>query len=162
MTNGTLKQILASDLETSHRGRSMYQQRVTILLVDGNIERVSRFAERLRHLNFQVEVATNGAVGLLKAHESRPDVVVAAAELPILDGYRMTDGLRSKPHTAEVPVILITESGSDEELARGWKCGVDFCLRWDQRDGEVLSALHQVLARLHPEDGCAAGLALVC
>jgi DNA-binding response OmpR family regulator len=160
--NGTLKQILVSDLEASSRGQSMYQQRVKLLLVDGNLERVSRIADRLRHLKFQVEIATNGAAGLLKTHEERPDVIVVAADLPILDGYRMTDALRSKPQTVELPVILLTEHGSDEEVARGWKCGADFCLPWDQRDAEIFSALHQVLARLSPVEGCSAGLSLVC
>src|ERR1051325_3499417 len=76
-------------IEIGNEGREMHQQRRQLLLVDGDVHRAQRLAGRLSGWDFDVRIAENGATGLLKAHERRPDVVVASADLPILDGFRM-------------------------------------------------------------------------
>lgn len=124
----------------------MHQQHGLLLLVDGDRNRAERMARRLSGLGFQVAIATNGAEGLLMAHERRPDVVVTAAEMPILDGYRMLDALRSQPQTCDLPVILITDGSSHEELARGWTSGADLCVPRNQGEADVLATLHRALS----------------
>ena len=47
-------------------------------------------------LDLEIVFADNGASALLKAHAARPDIVVAAAELPLLDGFLMLQALRSE------------------------------------------------------------------
>ena len=129
----------------------MHQQRPVLLLVDGDVRRAERLAHRLSHLEFDTRVADNGAMALLKAHETTPDVVVAAAEAPVLNGYLMLEALRSEPRTSRIPVILITETNGQQELARGWKAGADLCVPRDQGEADVLATLHRALSGYHPE-----------
>jgi PleD family two-component response regulator len=123
----------------------MHQRRL-ILLVDGQRRRAERLAHRLADLEFDVQVADNGATGLLKAHDRVPDVVITAAELDILDGYQMLDALRSKPQTRSIPVILVLEEGSRESLVRGWNSGADFCITRSQDEIESVATLRRALA----------------
>jgi len=137
----------------------MYQHNRWILLVDGNTDRAAKLATAMHHLDRRVEVARNGATGLLRAHETRPDLIVVAGRMPVLDGYRMVDALRSEPQTSDVPVILITEGSTHEELARGWSAGADFCIPWDSGEEDGIRTLHGLLARLEPRSGLAVQLA---
>lgn len=123
----------------------MHRQRGVLLLVDGELGRAERMAKRLAHLDMDVEIADNGAVALLKAHELRPDVVVAATHLPVLDGVRMLDALRSQAATRDIQVILITDGNKEEELVRGWNAGADLCIPRSQGEADILATLHRAL-----------------
>lgn len=123
----------------------MHQQRKQVLLVDGDVMRAERLAKRLSHLDFDVQILPNGAEALLTAHEARPDVVVAAADTPVLNGYLMLEAMRSEPRTSSVPVILITPGSGHEELARGWKAGADLCVPRNQGEADVLATLNRAL-----------------
>lgn len=124
----------------------MHRQRGVLLLVDGDLHRAERLAHRLAHLELDIEIADNGAVGLLKAHEIQPDAVVAATDMPVLDGYRMLDALRSQPATRDLPVILITDGNSQEELVKGWTAGADLCIPRSQGEADILATLHRALS----------------
>lgn len=139
----------------------MQQRRGQLLLVDGEVARAQKLAKRLEHLNFDIQIADNGATGLLKAHEIRPDVVVSAGSMPILDGYRMLEALRSQPLTRELPVILLTDDSTHEEVARGWMAGADLCIPRNQGEVDVLATLHRALNNLPVRERSSCELRLV-
>ena len=124
----------------------MHQRTGKLLLVDGEVGRAQRLAKRLAHLDVDVHVSDNGADGLLKAHEIQPDMVVSATEMPILDGYRMLEALKSKPQTCNIPVVLITDECNHEELSRGWTAGADLCIPRNQGEADVLATLRRVIS----------------
>jgi len=121
----------------------MHQREGLLLLVDGEVPRAESLARRLAHMGYRVQVADNGATGLLRVHELRPEVVVAAADLPILDGYLMLEALRKDPRTCHTQVILITEDAGQEELARGWKAGADLCVPRNDGEATLLTVLNR-------------------
>jgi PleD family two-component response regulator len=126
----------------------MHRQQRTALLVDGDHSRAERLAHRLAPLHFQVQFASDGATALLKAHSCRPDVVITAAELPVMDGYLLLEALQSKAETCRIPVILITEGSGQDELARGWKAGADMCVPRSNGEADVVATLHRALTSL--------------
>jgi PleD family two-component response regulator len=131
------------------------QQSGSLLLVDGDEARAERLAHRLGGMGFHVHLAHDGATGLLKAHELDPAAIVLTAELPVLDGYRMLDALRSRLETRDVPAILITDRASPEALARGWKAGADLCIPREQGEVDLLATLYRALGGLLPADSAA-------
>jgi len=139
----------------------MHQRRRLLLLVDNEMMRAERLARRLAHLSYDVQLADNGASGLLKAHELHPDVVIAAADLPILDGYRFLDALRSKPQTHEIPVLILTDTNCQEEIAHAWQAGADLCIPLNQGEADVVATLHRALTSIHHGSDCAHAVAMV-
>ncbi|MGV3720238.1 MAG: response regulator [Actinomycetota bacterium] len=139
----------------------MHQRRRLLLLVDNELARAERLARRLSHLNYDVQMADNGATGLLKAHEQHPDVVIAAADLPVLDGYRMLEALRSKPQTHEIPVLIMTDGNRQEEVAQAWQAGADLCIPMNQGEADVLATLHRALSSIHHGSDCSHAVAMV-
>jgi two-component system, cell cycle response regulator len=138
----------------------MHQQREVLLLVDGDVSRAERLASRLGHLHYNVQTAHDGATALLKAHELRPNVVVAATEMPVLDGFRMLDALRNSPQTEDIPVILLMDDCNHEQMAKGWRVGADLCIPRNGSDADVLATLHRALRNSAGREALAGGLAL--
>jgi len=64
----------------------------------------------LREAGARVAEARNGIEALDLARESRPDLVLAAAELPSLSGAELRASLRCDPGLRDVPVVLLGDS----------------------------------------------------
>lgn len=126
----------------------MHQRRRLLLLVDHEVSRAERLARRLAHLDYDVQLADNGATGLLKAHEMHPDVVITTGEMPILDGYQMLEALRSKQQTSDIPVLILTDGNRQEDEARAWQVGADLCIPLNQGEADVLATLHRALSSM--------------
>ena len=59
----------------------------TILLIEDNLEIRENTAEILELANYNVVTAENGKVGIEKANEVEPDVIICDIMMPVLDGY---------------------------------------------------------------------------
>jgi CheY-like chemotaxis protein len=90
--------------------------RKRVLLVDDDSHHGRALADLLRHGGYLVEVALDGAEGVRRAQERRPDVILLGVCLPVLDGISAAERLRADPRTRNVPIIFL--SGVDELLAR--------------------------------------------
>lgn len=124
----------------------MHQRNRVLLLVDSEVARAERLAKRLAYLEYDVRVSHNGAAGLLRVYDLRPQVVIVAADMPILDGFQMLQALRSKVPTRDLPVILLTDGNSQDELVKGWQAGADLCVPLNQGEADVLATLHRALS----------------
>lgn len=139
----------------------MHQQRGRLLLVDGEAPRAERLAHRLAHLGLHIQIVADGATALLKAHEFKPDAIVADSKAPILNGYRMLEALRDEPATSRIPVILMTEGSGQDELAKGWAAGADLCVPRNQGEADVLATLHRALSSMGRRMPASGSLTLV-
>jgi CheY-like chemotaxis protein len=92
------------------------ETRKRVLLVDDDSQHGRALAELLRHGGYAVEVALDGAQGVRRAQEQRPDVILLGVCLPVLDGISAAERLREDARTRNVPIIFL--SGVDELLAR--------------------------------------------
>jgi CheY-like chemotaxis protein len=90
--------------------------RKRVLHVDDDTQHGRSLAELLRHGGYTVELALDGAEGVRRAQDRRPDVIMLGVCLPVLDGISAAERLREDPRTRTVPIIFL--SGVDELLAR--------------------------------------------
>ena len=86
------------------------------------------YAEYLRHYGVVVEEAENGHEALAKAIAVRPDVIVAEALLPGIDGYELCRTLRQTGATRTIPVVIVTADARPRSLSRGHASGADSVL----------------------------------
>jgi CheY-like chemotaxis protein len=93
--------------------------RARILLVDDS-ETVLFVLQTALEEHFEVETAADGARGLERARQSRPDIVVTDSLMPGLDGLGLLKALKNDPATQAIPVIVLTsEELSDFASAAG-------------------------------------------
>jgi ammonium transporter, Amt family len=58
--------------------------------------------------NFEVEAATNGSDGLLKARQNPPDAIVLDVLMPGMDGWAVLTALKGDAALSEIPVVMLS------------------------------------------------------
>lgn len=81
----------------------------TVLIVDDEADAIA-FAEAVvgEIDGCVVLTASNGADGLAKAREAKPDLILLDVQMPYLDGFQVFDELGKDPATSDIPVIMLT------------------------------------------------------
>lgn len=121
-------------------------KRRRILVVDDSATTRALEANILRTAGYDVVVAVDGEAALRHlTQDPHVDLIVSDIDMPNLDGFGMTQAVRSDDRIATLPVILVTARGTDEDRARGLRVGANAYLVKSSFDQTVLL---QTVARL--------------
>ncbi len=94
----------------------------TLLLIDDDVLLCLSLRLSLKKKGFEVQVAHNAISGLQKAYAFKPDAVVLDIMLPDVDGRQVCRRLREM---SDIPIILLTALGTDENVVEGLDLGAD-------------------------------------
>lgn len=95
-----------------------------LLLVDDNAD-VRQYIRMLFTADYRVLEAENGRLGLVKAGQVLPDLVVCDLMMPDMDGLAFCEGLRQQVATDHIPVILLTAKADVDSRIDGLLRGAD-------------------------------------
>ena len=98
------------------------RQETVLVIEDDPVLRMSLRAT-LRSAGYKVELAPTGPEGLEMALTSRPDLVLLDVMLPELNGFEVLQRIRSED--VELPVLMVTAKGEEEDKVRGFGLGAD-------------------------------------
>jgi len=115
-----------------------------ILVVDDE-ERMVRFIRlNLEQDGFQVVEANRGVEAIHKLRDSMPDVVILDIMMPDLDGFEVLKLIRE---ISQVPVIMLTAKGEEDDRVRGLELGADDYVTKPFSPRELVSRVRAVLRR---------------
>jgi DNA-binding response OmpR family regulator len=80
---------------------------------------------RLKADGYEVIEAADGEEALRLAREGIPDVLVLDKVMPKLDGFEVIRALRDDHRTSGIPVVMLTERTSEEDVLDGLSLGVE-------------------------------------
>jgi two-component system response regulator CpxR len=125
---------------------------VDLLLIDDDVELCALLTEFLSAEGFNIECAHAGPEGLERALEKPPDLVILDVMLPGMDGFDVLGRLRQK---SNVPVLMLTARGRDEDRIGGLELGADDYLAKPFNTRELVARLRAIGRRLepHPPEG---------
>ncbi len=89
----------------------------------------------LEEEGYSVIGAEDGAEAwnLLQEHSDEIALVVTDIEMPNLDGYELSEKIRSDPRYSEMPIIALTTMAGEEDIARGEAVGInDYQIKMDR------------------------------
>jgi type II secretory ATPase GspE/PulE/Tfp pilus assembly ATPase PilB-like protein/CheY-like chemotaxis protein len=123
------------------------QPAAKVLLVDDedSLRRVMR--DLLERDGYVVTEARDGVQALDQVDRVGPDIIVLDLNLPGLDGYGVLSHLRSRPATANIPVIVLTAKGDEDNEVRVFELGADDFLTKPFRARALSARLEAVLGR---------------
>ncbi len=82
--------------------------RPKLLLIDDDAAVHALLDEELERLGYKVDGAYSGEEGLRVANEMRPDVIILDLMMPGMSGFEVATGLKENPHTANIPILVLT------------------------------------------------------
>ncbi len=103
----------------------------------------------LRAAGFGVVTAATGDEGLKACAAERPDLILLDVLLPEIDGFRLCDEVRKT--NQDVPIIMVTALGSEEDKLRGFSLGADDYLTKPFSMKELLARIRANLKRAKVE-----------
>jgi len=118
-----------------------------VLLVDDEDQLRRVMKDLLERDGYIVAEARDGVQALDQVDRFGPDAIVLDLNLPGLDGYGVLSHLRSRPATAEVPVIVLTAKGDEDNEVRVFELGADDFLTKPFRARALSARLDVVLNR---------------
>jgi CheY-like chemotaxis protein len=121
---------------------------VTILVVDDDVTVLQKVEKVLKKSGYEVEVATDGALAINRALSSLPDIVVSAVEMPLLDGFKLCQLLRTNPISRDIPFVFLTSKETvPQRLGKHLRPFDEFLLK-PFKESDLVSRIKGLLDRL--------------
>ena len=73
----------------------------------------------------QVFEANDGEVGIDKARNNNPDLILLDLMLPGIQGLDVCRIIKSDQETKKIPIIMVTALGQEEDIVKGLETGAD-------------------------------------
>ena len=118
-----------------------------LLMIEDDAALARLVAEYLRPLGFEASCAPTAAEGLRRLEQEPYDAVLLDVMLPDLDGFEVCRRIRAR---SDVPVLMLTARGQDEDRIVGLEIGADDYLPKPFNPRELLARLRAILRRRAP------------
>ena len=99
---------------------------------------------------FSVRQTPDGEQALVLVEERVPDIVLLDWMIESLPGIEVCRRLRRNPKSANVPIIMLTARGEEEDRIRGLETGADDYVTKPFSPRELVARVQAVLRRLRP------------
>ena len=121
------------------------ESRPVVLLADDNAD-MREYVQRLLAPRYTVVAVGDGIEAFDAAIARRPDIVITDVMMPRRDGFGLLQQLRAHPHTATVPVIMLSARAGQEARIEGLSAGADDYLMKPFSARELLARVESALA----------------
>ncbi len=121
-----------------------------LLLVEDDAALAELLVWHFEKEDFAVFQTPDGEEALQLARETPPDVVILDWMIEGLSGIEVCRRLRRMPDTANVPIIMLTARGEEEDRIRGLETGADDYVTKPFSPRELVARVSAVLRRVRP------------
>ena len=114
-----------------------------LLIIEDNLE-LTEYLTGLLGDGYQVFTASNGNMGISKAVELVPDIILSDVMMPGKDGYQVCEELKRDFRTNHIPIVLLTARADTDSRIIGMECGADAYLTKPFDKKELMVCLHNL------------------
>ena len=100
-------------------------QNKNILVVEDDPDIKELISFNLSNQGHQVFEANNGELGIEKAREKLPDLILLDLMLPGIHGLDVCRIIKADQETKDIPIIMVTAMGQEEDIVKGLETGAD-------------------------------------
>ncbi|MFK4870704.1 MULTISPECIES: phosphate regulon transcriptional regulator PhoB [unclassified Novosphingobium] len=99
---------------------------------------------------YQVRSTSDGEEALLMVQEQAPDAIILDWMIEHVPGIEVCRQLRKDKDTAQIPILMLTARGEEEDRIRGLKTGADDYVTKPFSPRELLARIEALLRRARP------------
>lgn len=96
-----------------------------ILIVEDNTDLQLFLQALLTREGYEVFLAENGKIGIDKALEIVPDMIITDVMMPVVDGFQVVKEIKSNEKTDHIPILVLTAKASFDSRLHGLTQGAD-------------------------------------
>ncbi len=122
----------------------------SLLLVEDDTALADLLDWHFQQEGYEVVRTPDGEEALLLARESPPDIVLLDWMIEGLSGIEVCRRLRRTSETANVPIIMLTARGEEEDRIRGLETGADDYVTKPFSPRELVARVAAILRRVRP------------
>ena len=120
-------------------------QPMQVLIVDDDPETCTILASLLEPIGFSVVIATNGKSGLELARQYCPDLILTDLNMPALNGWEVTQLLRTQVQPSNVAIVVISASVFESDRQKSLELGANAFLSKPLQVDELFQTLQTLL-----------------
>ncbi len=143
------QQLLNTKLETDATeipiNSTKWENRANVLIVDDNPDLREYIRTTITSVYNTLE-AGNGVEALALISKTPPDFIISDIMMPEMDGYELTNALKSTTETAHIPLLLLTAKATKRDTVEGLQQGADDYLSKPFDSSELIARID---AHLH-------------
>lgn len=124
---------------------SATQNGALILIAEDDEDILGLVEFRLQQEGYDVLPARDGKEALRLCVERLPALALLDVQMPKLNGYELTQRLRANEATSNMPIIILTASVRDSEIARAFEAGASDFLRKPFSPSELAARVRAAL-----------------
>jgi two-component system, chemotaxis family, sensor kinase CheA len=122
------------------------EARRRILVVDDALTVRELQRSILERAGFDVRVASDGSQAMAQLADEPSDLVLTDVEMPIMDGFALTEAIRAHPSLANIPILILSSRASDADRQRGLEAGADgYIIKSGFDEASLLGAVERLL-----------------
>jgi signal transduction histidine kinase/DNA-binding response OmpR family regulator/ligand-binding sensor domain-containing protein len=114
-----------SDFEEENIGEFNTNNEKPLLLIVEDDADIRTFVKSIFKADYKIVEAQDGEVGIKKALQHIPDVIVSDVMMPKVDGIELCNTLKEDFKTSHIPIVLLTAKSGDHNEIEGLKTGAD-------------------------------------
>ena len=116
-----------------------------ILVADDDPDIRGIVSLRLNKAGYETIEAANGDEALRAVRERPPALLILDVMMPQRNGFEVARELRGDPSTGDIPILMLTASVQDSDVAKGFEIGADDYLRKPFKTNELLERVASML-----------------
>lgn len=117
-----------------------------ILIVEDDLFLAEIYQKKFEMEGFKVSMANDGEKAVTDIKKKMPDLVLLDILLPKLDGFSVLEAIKSDNASKDIPIILLTNLGQQDDVQRGLEKGAaDYLIKTHFKPSEVVDKVRKLL-----------------
>jgi CheY-like chemotaxis protein len=119
-----------------------------ILLVDDNAQIRSAYGHKLLEAGFEVTEAQSGTEAFVRIQETHFDLVILDLWIEGVDGFKLLNIIRSKPHLQKMPVIIFSARNAPPDIEKAKALGAtEYLVKTTTTPIDLAARIREILSQ---------------
>ncbi len=144
-SNAELESLTESTYVAAQFANDQEPAKPSILIIEDHYD-MQQYLVELLSPSYACLVAGDGEAGLHMGLEEIPDLVLCDVMMPKMDGFKVSQKLKSDDRSSHIPIIMLTARGDHDSRLQGLKEKVDDYVAKPFDDEELLLRIENILS----------------
>ena len=122
------------------------EKNISILIVEDDKFLRDLLSRKLKNSGYEVEEAVDGKEALKKSKEKKFEIILLDLVLPGINGFEILEEIKKDSETSNIPVIILSNLGQEEEVEKGLRLGADdYLIKAHFTPDEIINKIKRIL-----------------